>query len=64
MRSPNLNKLKGVFEKFKNEIIQEVPNELSECEICRKTECSEDKFISCKNRIVHMKCLEEIEKKG
>lgn len=63
MSGPNINSLKRVFEKFKNEIIQEIPNELSECEICRKTECSEDKFISCKNRIVHMNCLEEMKKK-
>lgn len=62
MNNPRIYKLKTILKNFKNEIIQDVPDELGECEICRKTECSNDKWITCENRIAHMKCLEEMEK--
>jgi hypothetical protein len=57
-----LKKLKHILENLKDEIIQDVPNELAECLICRKNECHNDEWIKCENRIAHMKCLEEAEK--
>ena len=63
MNKFKLDTLKNVLKNLKTEIIQDVPNQLSECEICRKTECSDDKWIKCEKRIAHMKCLEEIAKR-
>lgn len=62
MNKSKLDILKNVLKNLKSEIIQDVPDELSECEVCRKTECTNDEWIQCKNRIAHMKCLEELEK--
>lgn len=62
MNNSKLDKLKHTLKNLKNEIIQDVPNELAECLVCGKITCTNDKWIKCENRIAHMKCLEESEK--
>ena len=54
------NILQRVLQRLKNEWVQEIPLEIAACEVCRKTECTEDEWITCENRIAHAKCLEEI----
>lgn len=61
MNNYKLDSLKHTLKKLKNEIIQDVPNELAECLLCGKTECHNDEWIKCENRIAHMKCLEKSE---
>ncbi len=57
--------LKRLLHTTSQHIIQDVPPELHACEICRKTECLQDEWITCENRLVHAKCIGEIEdKKG
>ena len=46
---------KRLWEKIKNEIVQDVPSELEECMVCGKTKCTNQEWISCENRIAHMK---------
>ncbi|MCB0210576.1 MAG: hypothetical protein KDJ52_14655 [Anaerolineae bacterium] len=60
MNNQKHNILKGILQRIKDDWIQEIPLELAACEVCRKTECSEDEWIVCENRIAHAKCLEEI----
>ena len=52
-------RLQGLLRSIGQHIIQDVPHELHACEICRKTECSQDEWIVCDNRIAHAKCLED-----
>ncbi|MCB9076061.1 MAG: hypothetical protein H6631_00545 [Anaerolineaceae bacterium] len=52
--------LQRILLRIKDEIVQEVPADLAACEICRKTDCRDDEWITCENRIAHAKCLEEI----
>ena len=58
MDEQNRNRLKRLLQTISQPIIQDVPPELDACEICRKTQCSQDEWIVCENRIAHMKCLE------
>ena len=60
MNQQKRNALKNILRRVKINLIQETPVEISACEICRKTECSEDEWIRCENRIAHAKCLEEL----
>ncbi len=46
---------KRLLKKIRNEIVQDVPSELEECLVCGKIECSNEKWLHCKNRISHMK---------
>ena len=57
----NKNQLKRLLQRISQHIIQDVPPELHACEICRKTECLQDEWIACENRIAHVKCLETIQ---
>jgi hypothetical protein len=59
MDEQNRSRLKRILQTISQQLIQEIPPELSACEICRKTECSQDEWIVCENRIAHAKCLEE-----
>jgi len=59
----NRNRLKRLLQDISQRIIQDVPPELDACEICRKTECSQDEWIMCENRIAHAKCLEAFQNK-
>ena len=59
----NRNRLKCLLHDISQRIIQDVPPELDACEICRKTECSQDEWIVCENRIAHAKCLEVFQDK-
>jgi len=59
MDEQNRNRLKRLLQTISQPIIQDVPPELDACEFCRKTECSQDEWIVCENRIAHAKCLEE-----
>jgi len=43
--------LKGLFQRIKRAIIQDVPPELYACEICRKTQCAHGEWLTCENRI-------------
>lgn len=52
-------RLKRLSERISEHAIQEVPPGLYACEICRRTECSQDEWIVCENRVAHAKCLEE-----
>lgn len=61
MEAPRYSRLKRVLQRIGESILQDVPSELAACEICRKTECTEDEWIVCDNRIAHAKCLEGIE---
>jgi hypothetical protein len=63
MDEQNRSRLKRVLQTISQQFIQDVPPELSACEICRKTECSQDEWIVCENRIAHAKCLEESQDK-
>lgn len=63
MNQHKRNTLKNILRRLKNDWIQEIPLEIAACEICRKTECSEDEWIRCENRIAHARCLEEIRAK-
>ena len=62
MNNSKLDKLKHTLKNLKNEIIQDVPNELAECLVCGKIKCTNEEWIKCENRIAHMKSLEELEK--
>jgi hypothetical protein len=62
MNNTKIDKLKRILKNCKNGIIQDVPNELAECLVCRKNECHNDEWIKCENRIAHMKCLEKLAK--
>lgn len=53
------SKLKRLLQTISEHAIQEVPPEMYACEICRRTDCSQDEWIVCENRIAHAKCLEE-----
>ncbi|MFT6908417.1 MAG: transcription initiation factor IIE alpha subunit [Oleiphilaceae bacterium] len=53
-------KLKNILKSLKNSIIQEVPNELYACEICKKKECDNEQWINCENRITHMTRLDDL----
>jgi transcription initiation factor IIE alpha subunit len=53
------SKLKRLLQSISQHAIQEVPPEMYACEICRRTDCSQDEWIVCENRIAHAKCLEE-----
>ena len=59
----NKIQLKRLLQSIGQHIIQDVPPELHACEICRKTECLQDEWIACENRIAHMKCLEALQDK-
>ena len=59
----NRNRLKRLLQDISQCIIQDVPPELDACEICRKTECLQDEWIVCENRIAHAKCLEAFQDK-
>ncbi len=63
MDEQNRNRLKRLLQTIRQGIIQDVPPDLHACEICRKTECSQDEWIVCEKRIAHMKCLEEYQNK-
>jgi len=56
-------RLTRVLERIGKGFVQDIPPELEACEICRKTECTQDEWIACGNRIAHAKCLEEIQSK-
>jgi hypothetical protein len=55
------DRLKRLLTTIGQRIIQEVPPELDACEICRRTECLQDEWIVCENRIAHVRCLAEHE---
>ena len=57
------SRLQRLLKALSQRIIQEVPPELEACEICRKTECSQDEWIVCETRIAHAKCLETYQEK-
>jgi hypothetical protein len=57
------NVMKSLFQRIKGQIIREVPPELYACEICRKSECSQDEWLACENRIMHAKCAEALQGK-
>ena len=59
----NKIQLKRLLQSISQHIIQDVPPKLHACEICRKTECLQDEWIACENRIAHMKCLEALQDK-
>jgi hypothetical protein len=63
MDEQNRNSLKRLLQAIGQRIIQDVPPELDACEICRKTECSQDEWIVCEQRIAHAKCLEAFQNK-
>jgi hypothetical protein len=63
MESIKQNRLKRLLQSIVDGIVQDVPPELDVCEMCRKPRCSQDEWIVCENRILHMKCLEAYEKK-
>ncbi|MCB0168896.1 MAG: hypothetical protein KDI79_32005 [Anaerolineae bacterium] len=54
------NALQRLLQRLKDDWVQEIPLETAACEVCRKTDCTEDEWIRCENRIAHAKCLEEI----
>lgn len=63
MDEQNRSRLRLLLQTISQRIIQDVPPELDACEICRKTECSQDEWIVCEDRIAHAKCLEEYQDK-
>jgi hypothetical protein len=63
MNAAKQSRLRRVLQRMARSIVQHVPNDLDACEICRKTECTQDEWIVCEDRIAHAKCLEEIDNK-
>jgi len=61
MEDPAKDRLKRLLTTIRQRIIQEVPPELDACEICRRTECLQDEWIVCENRIAHVRCRAEHE---
>ena len=57
------SKLRSLLQRIGESIVQDVPPGLYACEICRRTECAQDEWIKCENRIAHAKCLEAIQDK-
>lgn len=57
MDQQNRNGLKRLLQAISQRIIQAVPPTLYACEICRKTECSQEEWIACETRIAHAKYL-------
>ncbi|MCK5921175.1 MAG: hypothetical protein KAG66_09555, partial [Methylococcales bacterium] len=55
---------KKSLSKLKDGFIQEVPDELSGCEICRIPECPNKKWDSCGYRIEQMISLEKNNKEA
>jgi hypothetical protein len=63
MDEQNRSRLRQLLQAISQRIVQDVPPELDACEICRKTECSQDEWIVCEKRIAHAKCLEAFQNK-
>ena len=61
MNAQGRNRLKRSLKRIGEGIAQNTPAELEACEICRKTECIQDEWIVCENRIAHAKYLEEVQ---
>ena len=40
-----------MFQRLSRLIIEDVPPEIDACETCRETECTEERFETCENRI-------------
>ena len=57
MNKEQKSRLQRLLQRF----AQEVPPELEACLICQKSECSQDEWIACDNRIAHAKCLKKIQ---
>ncbi len=53
-------RLQELLKNLKKEIIQDIPDELAACEVCGATDCRNDEWIHCENRIAHEKCLRQI----
>lgn len=60
MNDSRSSRLRRLFLRLTDGLIQEVPPEIAQCELCRKTECSEHQWIVCDNRIAYAKYLEAI----
>jgi hypothetical protein len=58
MNEQTRSRLKHLLQTISRHVIQDVPPEMYACEICRRTDCSQDEWIVCENRIAHAKCLE------
>ena len=61
MDEPARSRWKRLLKTIGQQAIREVPPELYACEICRRTECFQDEWIVCENRIAHARCLAERE---
>lgn len=48
---------------IKKHLIDDVPNELAACELCRLPTCSNEKWKGCKNRLALKERLEKEEEK-
>jgi hypothetical protein len=58
MKEQVRSRLKRLLQTIGQRTIQEVPPGLYACETCRRTECLQDEWIVCQNRIAQAKCLE------
>lgn len=56
-------KLNKITSFIKRHLVDDVPNELAACEICRSPTCSNEKWTGCKDRLAHKERLEEEEAK-
>ncbi len=61
MDAQKRSRLRRLLERIGNGIVRDIPPGLAACEICKKTECAQDEWIACENRIAHAKCLEGLE---
>lgn len=43
---------------IKRHLVDDVPSDLAACELCRLPTCSNEKWIDCKNRLVHKERLD------
>jgi hypothetical protein len=57
MDKEQTSRLQRLLQRF----VQDVPPELEACQICRKSECSQDEWIACGKRIAHARCLKKIQ---
>jgi len=40
-----------IWNRFRKGVVQDVPPSLEECEACRETECTQERWLTCERRL-------------